>query len=122
MLTDGRFARVSGFFILLLGAFLLLAFTSFLLTWQLDSNILDNNDASFIVDSSVNVHNWTGKLGAWMAHLFIKRGIGISAYFILLLLFLAGFRLMTGVKLLPFSKTLRYSILAMLWISVTLGF
>jgi len=121
-LTDGRFARVTGFFILLLAAFLLLAFTSFLLTWQLDSNILDNNDASFIIDSSVNVHNWTGKLGAWMAHLFIKRGIGISAYFILLLLFLAGFRLMTGVRLLPFSKTLRYSILAMLWISVTLGF
>jgi len=122
MLTDGRFARVTGFFILLLAAFLLLAFTSFLLTWKLDSNILDNNDASFIIDSSVNVHNWTGKLGAWMAHLFIKRGIGISAYFILLLLFLAGFRLMTGVKLLPFSKTLHYSILAMLWISVTLGF
>lgn len=122
MLTDGRFARITGFFILLLGAFLLLAFTSFLLTWQLDSNILDNNDASFIIDSTVNVHNWTGKLGAWMAHLFIKRGIGISAYFILLLLFLAGFRLMTGVKLLPFSKTARYSILAMLWISVTLGF
>lgn len=122
MLTDGRFARVTGFFILLLGAFLLLAFTSFLLTWQLDSNILDNDDASFIIDSTVNVHNWTGKLGAWMAHLFIKRGIGISAYFILLLLFLAGFRLMTGVKLLPFSKTARYSILAMLWISVTLGF
>jgi S-DNA-T family DNA segregation ATPase FtsK/SpoIIIE len=122
MLTDGRFARVTGFFILLLGAYLLLAFTSFLLTWKLDSNILDNNDASFIIDSSVSVHNWTGKLGAWLAHLFIKRGIGISAYFILLLLFLAGFRLMTGVKLLPFSKTLRYSILAMLWISVTLGF
>ena len=122
ILTDGRFARITGFFILLFAAFLLLAFTSFLLTWQLDSNILDNNDAGFIIDSSVSVHNWTGKLGAWMAHLFIKRGIGISAYFLLLILFLAGFRLMTGVRLLPFSKTFRYSILGMLWVSVTLGF
>jgi S-DNA-T family DNA segregation ATPase FtsK/SpoIIIE len=120
--TDGRFARVTGFFILLLSAFLLLAFTSFLLTWKLDSNVLDNNDASFIFDGSVRVHNWTGKLGAWLAHLFIKSGIGISAYLILLILFLAGFRLMTGVKLLPFSRTLVYSILGMLWISVTLGF
>jgi S-DNA-T family DNA segregation ATPase FtsK/SpoIIIE len=121
-LTDGRFARITGFFMLLLAAYLLLAFTSFLVTWRLDSNILDSNDASFIIDGSVSVHNWTGKLGAWLAHFFIKRGLGISAYGILLLLFLAGFRLMTGVRLLPFSKTLRYTILGMLWVSVTLGF
>jgi len=68
----------------------LLAFTSYFLSWKVDSNILDNNDASFLVDSSVSVQNWTGKLGAWMAHFFIKRGIGISAYLILLVLFLAG--------------------------------
>ncbi|MCU0370101.1 MAG: DNA translocase FtsK [Bacteroidales bacterium] len=122
MLTDGRFARIMGFFLILLTAFLLLAFTSYLLSWRLDSNILDNNDASFIVDSSISVQNWTGKIGAWMAHLFIKRGIGIAAYFILLLMFLAGFRLTTGVRLLPFSKTLQYSLIGMLWISVTLGF
>ncbi|NTV84086.1 MAG: hypothetical protein HGA23_07290, partial [Bacteroidales bacterium] len=122
VLTDGRFARVTGFFIILLTAFLLLAFTSYLLSWRLDSSILDNNDASFIVDSSISVQNWTGKIGAWMAHLFIKRGIGISAYFILLLMFLAGFRLTTGARLLPFSKTLRYSVIGMLWISVMLGF
>jgi DNA segregation ATPase FtsK/SpoIIIE, S-DNA-T family len=121
-ITDGRFARVTGFFILLLGAYLLLAFTSYLLTWKLDSNVLGNNDASFIFDSSVSVHNWTGKLGAWLAHFFIQRGIGISAFLLLFLLFLLGFRMMTGVMLLPFFKTLRYSLLAMLWVSVTLGF
>jgi DNA segregation ATPase FtsK/SpoIIIE, S-DNA-T family len=121
-LTDGRFARVTGFFILLLGVFLLLAFSSYFATWKFDSNILDNNDASFLVDNSIQVHNWTGKLGAWMAHLFIKRGIGIAAYFFLLVMFVGGFRLVAGVKILPFSKTLRYSILGILWISVLLGF
>ncbi len=122
MIKDGRFARIMGFFMLLFGTFLLLAFTSYLLSWRLDSSILDNNDASFMVDNSISVHNWTGKLGAWLAHLFIKRGIGISAYFILLLLFVAGFRLTTGIKILPFTKTLRYSILGMIWLSITLGF
>jgi DNA segregation ATPase FtsK/SpoIIIE, S-DNA-T family len=121
-LTDGRFARVTGFFILLLGAYLLLAFASYLLTWKLDSSILGNNDASFIFDSTVSVHNWTGTLGAWLAHFFIQRGIGISAFILLFLLFLVGFRMMTGTMLLPFFKTLRYSLLAILWISVTLGF
>jgi S-DNA-T family DNA segregation ATPase FtsK/SpoIIIE len=121
-LTDGRFARVTGFFIVLLGAFLLLAFTSYLLSWKLDSSVLDNNDAGFILDSSVRIHNWTGKIGAWMAHLFIKRGVGISAYFILLVMFVGGFRLISGVKIMPFSKTLRYSLLGMIWVSVTLGF
>ena len=121
-LTDGRFARITGFFILLLGAFLLLAFSSYLLTWKFDSNILGNNDASFIFDSSAQVHNWTGKLGAWLAHFFILRGIGISAFILLFLLFLAGFRLMTGIMLMPFFKSIRYSFLAILWISVTLGF
>src|SRR5512133_1814601 len=68
MFTDGRFARIMGFFMLLLGTYLLLAFTSYLLSWKTDSNILDNNDASYIFDSSVSVQNWTGKLGAWLAH------------------------------------------------------
>jgi S-DNA-T family DNA segregation ATPase FtsK/SpoIIIE len=121
-LTDGRFARITGFFIILLCAYLLLAFTSYLTSWKVDSNVLDNNDASYIFDNSVSIQNWTGKIGAWMAHLFIKRGIGISAYLILLVLFLVGFRLTTGIRLLPTGKTLRYSILGMLWISVTLGF
>ncbi|NTV83360.1 MAG: DNA translocase FtsK, partial [Bacteroidales bacterium] len=122
MLTDGRFARITGFFILLSGVFLLLAFTSYLLSWKLDSNILDNNDAGFLIDSSIQVQNWTGKLGAWLAHLFIKRGIGISAFLVILLLFTAGFRLVAGVRILPFSKTLRFSILGMIWISVMFGF
>jgi S-DNA-T family DNA segregation ATPase FtsK/SpoIIIE len=122
MFTDGRFARVTGFFLLLSSVFLLLAFTSYFLSWKLDSNILDNNDASILVDSSVQVHNWTGKLGAWLAHLFIKRGIGIAAYLILLVMITGGFRLVAGLKILPLSKTLRYSILGMLWISVMFGF
>jgi S-DNA-T family DNA segregation ATPase FtsK/SpoIIIE len=122
MFTDGRFARVTGFFIILFGTYLLLAFTSYLLSWKVDSNILDNNDASFIFDGSVSVENWTGKLGAWLAHFFIKRGLGLSAYFILLLLFVAGLRLAAGINVLPFGKTLRYSIIGMLWLSVTLGF
>ncbi|MBW6460958.1 MAG: DNA translocase FtsK 4TM domain-containing protein, partial [Bacteroidales bacterium] len=121
-LTDGRFARVAGFFILLLAAFLLLAFTSYLTTWRFDSSILESNDAGFILDRSIQVQNWTGKLGAWLGHLFIKRGVGISAYLLIFILFLAGFRLMTGLMLMPFGKTLRYSVLGMLWVSVTLGF
>jgi S-DNA-T family DNA segregation ATPase FtsK/SpoIIIE len=121
-MTDGRFARVTGFFILLFGAYLLLAFASYLLTWKPDSSILGNYSAGYILDSSQSVQNWTGKLGAWLAHFFIMRGIGISAFILLFLLFLMGFRLMTGVMLLPFFKSLRYSFLAILWLSVTLGF
>ena len=121
-LTDGRFARIAGFFMLLLAAFLLLAFTSYLTTWRFDSSILESRDAGFILDRGIQVQNWTGKLGAWLGHLFIKRGIGISAYFVVLILFLAGFRLMTGLTLMPFWKTFRYSVLGILWFSVTLGF
>ena len=122
MFTDGRFARITGFFIILLGTYLLLAFTSYLTSWKVDSNILDNNDASYIFDPSVGVQNWTGKLGAWLAHFFIKRGVGIAAYLFLLVMFVLGLRLTTGVKILPFGKTFRYSFLGMLWLSVTLGF
>jgi len=120
--TDGRFARIMGFFFLLSGVFLLLAFTSYFMSWKLDSNVLDNNSAGYIFDSSVTVHNWTGKLGAWFAHIFINRGIGIAAYLLLFLMILTGFRLTTGIALLPFGKAFRYSLLGILWISVTLGF
>lgn len=122
MFTDGRFARITGFFILLSGTFLLLAFTSYLTTWKLDSNVLDTHGAGYIFDGSVTVHNWTGKIGAWFAHLFIKRGFGIASFLIIFLMLIGGFRLTTGIRLLPFRKTLRYSVLGMLWISVMLGF
>ena len=122
MFTDGRFARVTGFFILLFTTYLILAFTSYLMSWKVDSNVLDNHNSGFIFDNSVSVQNWTGKLGAWFGHFFIKRGAGISSFLFLLVMFVAGFRLTTGVKLLPMGKTLRYSLLGMLWISVTLGF
>ena len=122
MFTDGRFARITGFFFLLAGVYLLLAFASYLMSWKFDSNILDNNSAGFIFDGSVSVHNWTGKLGAWLAHIFIKRGIGIAAFLFVFLMLLTGFRMTTGISLFPFGKAFRYSFLGMLWISVTLGF
>ncbi|MBE9491358.1 MAG: DNA translocase FtsK 4TM domain-containing protein, partial [Bacteroidetes bacterium] len=75
-----------------------------------------------LFDTSIEVPNWAGRLGATISHQFIKEWFGISSYLILFLLFLYGFKLLFQISLLRLGKTFRISFIALLWLSVTFGF
>jgi len=119
---DGRVIRITGFFLLLFSAFLVLAFVSYLFTWKEDSNLVDGADLGLIFSGNVRVENWTGKLGALLANIFIKRGIGIAAFLPVGLLLMFSLRMLTGMTLFPALKTTNITILITLWLSATLGF
>lgn len=86
---------ISGFFLLGNSLFLFLSFFSFLFHWKNDQSQLDK-----LFDKEIRAENLLGKIGAILAHYFIYCGIGISAFFFPLLLFLTGFIILFGGKLL----------------------
>jgi len=59
-----KFQKVTGLFFLLFAFFLLVAFTSYFLTWKTDDNIFDNSIWRVLGDNSLQSENWMGKIGA----------------------------------------------------------
>jgi S-DNA-T family DNA segregation ATPase FtsK/SpoIIIE len=124
-LKNERYRKVFGFLLVLLSFYLTLSFTSYIIPWFSGNAGDASTNLSFyevLTEHSVEVHNWGGRLGAAISHQFIKDWVGLSAFLILLLLFISGFKLLLNVRLLPIGKTYRISILAILWFSVTFGF
>ena len=119
---DGRLVRITGFFLLLFSLYLLIAFISYLFTWKADSNLLDGADIGLMLSRNVQVENWTGKIGAILSNLFIKRGIGIAAFLPVMLVLMIALRMISGSSFFPMLLTVNLTAILTLWLSTTLGF
>ncbi len=117
--------RILGFFLLLAALYLFFACVSFLVswfTWSTDDIFTNISFSRIFNDPDIKVHNWTGRLGAALAHQLMKEWIGVSAFFAIGYLFLAGLKTMTGLRIFAPFRSLLFVIIAILWFSVTLGF
>jgi len=133
-LADGRAIKIVGLFFVILSLYFLIAFTSYLFTWQDDqSYVIDANGgwgnlfktSEELKTAGVTtpvVQNWLGKFGALLSHQFIYEWFGIASFLFVLAFFIIGYRLLFKVKILSISKTLGYSFFFLLFISLTLGF
>ena len=130
----GRIYKITGLFFLILSLYFLVAFTSYLFTWQ--------DDQSFVIDANggwdnlfapveelakagvVNpqVENWLGKFGALLSHQFIYEWFGVASFVFIAVFFIIGYRLLFKVKLASVSKTLGYSFFLLIFISLTFAF
>ncbi|QJD94489.1 DNA translocase FtsK [Mucilaginibacter robiniae] len=131
---DGRLIKVAGLVCLVLSIFFLIAFTSYLFTWESDqSYILKSNGGWHTLfktqqelgDSGTNVpvvENWLGKLGALMSNQFMYEWFGLASFFFVAVFFVIGYRLLFKVKLFPTGKLLGYSLFGLIFTSVTIGF
>lgn len=122
---DGRAVKITGIFFILLGIYLLFAFSSYLFlyfNWASDDLFSTFSFKSILFDTDVEAANWAGRLGAALSILLIKKGFGIAAFLIILVLIVSGFRMAMGVSLLPTGKTFRNSLLGLIWLPVALGF
>jgi S-DNA-T family DNA segregation ATPase FtsK/SpoIIIE len=118
IINDKKFSQIVGLSFLALSAFLLLAFSSFLFTWKIDQNIINNHWN----DPSIQVENWLGKLGAYASHQFIFNGFGIASFLFVFLAFILGFRILFKSNLLPLGKSFKYSIFSIVWLSISLSY
>lgn len=133
-LKDGRLIKITGLFFLITCLYFLIAFTSYLFTWQDDqSYVLESNGgwSNFwktpqeLMDSGVAnpvVQNWLGKLGAFLSHQFIYEWFGIASFIFVIVFLVIGYRLLFKVRLFSVGKTLGYAFFSILFLSVAIGF
>ena len=118
LLTNEKLTKSVGLFLMALSAFLLLAFSSFLFTWKVDQDIINN----YWNDPSIQVENWLGKLGAFVSHQFIFNGFGIASFLFVFLTFILSFRILFKSNLLPLGKSFKYALFSIVWTSITLSY
>ena len=103
----------------------LLAFISYLFTWKQDQNLVINKGLfSFLFDGEqeIEISNHLGKLGAWLSHKFIYDWFGLSSFLFPFVFIVIGLFLLFRIKLLPISRTIGYSIVGIVVISMCMGY
>ncbi|MNK12580.1 DNA translocase SpoIIIE [compost metagenome] len=130
---DGRLFKIIGLVFLILSLYFLIAFTSYLFTWQEDysyvidanggwSNLFKTTEELQQVNIPPVVQNWLGKVGALLSHQFIYEWFGLASFLFVFVFFVIGYRLLFKVKIFSIEKTLGYSLFFLLFLSLTFGF
>ncbi|PDS22723.1 DNA translocase FtsK [Flavobacterium branchiophilum] len=106
-----------GSFLVLLSIALGIAFVSFFINGQADQSAV-----ALVADRNAAVENWIGKLGAFIADLFIFKGFGIASFIFVKLLFTTGAFLFLDIPLKKLKNVWFWDIFAIIILSIVLGF
>ena len=87
---------IAGLFCAMIGAYMVLAFSSFIFNGGADQSAMEQEATTEQVDSSTTkeVKNSTGASGAHIAQTLVNQGFGISSYCIAIFLIVLGLKLM----------------------------
>lgn len=106
-----------GSFLLLFSIGLLLAFVSFFIYGHQDQNVVDE-----LGNRSEKAYNWLGKIGAYLADLFIHRGFGAASFLFVKLFFVTGAYLVLDLPLKKLKSTWFWDLFVMIVLSVLFGY
>jgi DNA segregation ATPase FtsK/SpoIIIE, S-DNA-T family len=112
---------VIGLVLVIFSVYLLLAFSSFFFTGAADQSIIDSGNPHDLSTVNNHVKNYAGSRGAQLASYLINDCFGISSFFILVFLAMAGLKLMR-VRIVRLWKWFIGCSLLLVWFSVFLGF
>jgi len=132
--TQQKIGKITGLFLLIVAGLFAIAFISYLFTWEEDqsyiaysnggwstlfqtANELDDVDMDLPI-----VENKLGKFGALLANQFMYNWFGIASFLFIIMLFAVGYRLLYRKNILPVWKTIIYSGITIIFVSITLGF
>ncbi|HLO45584.1 MAG TPA: DNA translocase FtsK [Leadbetterella sp.] len=121
---NGQLPFIAGVFLVMLSVFLLIAFVSYVFTGSADQDVLQESVENVISKLDKKTNNTLGWFGANIAHWFIYIWFGISAFFIIPILFFSGFRLVFKEDLFRFNLN-RFtigSVFYLFFISIFLGY
>jgi S-DNA-T family DNA segregation ATPase FtsK/SpoIIIE len=133
-LMNSQIFKIAGLFSLFLSVYFLVAFTSYLFTWQEDQSYVSTANGGWgnlfkttqeLMDNGVKnpvVLNWTGKLGALLSNQFIYEWFGVASFLFVFVFFIIGYRMLFRVSLFSVGKTLGYSLFGIVFLSVAFGF
>ncbi len=120
--NDGRLFKLGGLTLILTSFILLVAFTSYLFTLADDQSEVLSNGVATLTDSSLQVKNALGRLGAWLANLFINNLFGLSSYLFVVMTFAIGFNWLVRKNIFPAFRVMLYSFIGVVWFSSALAF
>ena len=132
--SDGRLIKIAGLFFLIISLYFLIAFCSYLFTWQEDqSYVMDSNGGwanlwktqAEVAELGFKQHvveNWLGKFGSLLSHQFIYEWFGVASFIFIGVFFIIGYRMLFKIKVASISKTLAYSFFLLVFISLATGF
>lgn len=118
---DERIPKLFGMLCLFLSFYLFIAFVSYLFTWEHDQDIVFRFSWEMFF-SDVEVDNWLGRLGAFLADAFIYWGFGIASFGFVFLLYKYGLTLMRSLPLRVLYPTLQSVAVWMVTVSVISAF
>ena len=108
---------VFGSFLVISGVLVFISILSYFFTGNSDQSTLNS-----FTNSSIQTNNWLSKIGAWMSHLLVYRGFGISSFVFSGLLVISGVSVLMNT---PKQRLFRHWIwgtLIIIWFSITLGY
>lgn len=112
---------IIGLVLVIFSVYLLLAFSSFFFTGAADQSIIDAGNAQELASTNNGVKNYAGSRGAQLADYLINDCFGISSFFILVFLAMAGLKLMRVRKVRLWRWFIGCSLL-LIWFSIFFGF
>lgn len=107
---------VFGVFLILVALVLFLSFLSYYV-----SGINDQSQVEAIANRSVQVENWLGKTGAWLANFFLYKGFGIASFIFVKIIFMIGAYLVVDLPLAKLKKSIFWDLFLVLNLSLLLG-
>ena len=117
---SNQFKYSLGLLLIIISGYLTVAFISYIFTGAVDQSKLDLGLSELLFDPSIQVENFAGKGGALLSEQFINMGFGFSSFFFIIILFVGAVNLF-GFKKFRFLRTTIFSVIWMLWFSITLG-
>ncbi len=122
---DPRVWRIVGFLSILFSFYLVLSFISFFINWfESNPDTLVNQTfqiTQYFSDHARLVQSWTGKTGSEISHYLVLEGFGIGAFFIAVLFFEIGVRMMVKFKLLRKWRLFEGMVISLLWLPLLMA-
>ncbi len=116
--TDERIKFVSGILISGFALYLLLACVAYLFWWKTDLSL---SDSQVVSNADVNVKNWSGKSGHFLAKMIVGYGFGYGAFFIPVIFGAIGLYLLNFPKINLWKLVTKFTFAAII-LSLILGF
>jgi S-DNA-T family DNA segregation ATPase FtsK/SpoIIIE len=104
--TDERIKFILGILLTGFALYLFLACVAYLFWWKTDLSLPDSEVAS---GADIEVKNWSGKSGHFLAKMIISYGFGYGAFFIPLIFGTTGLYLLNFPKIKPWNLILKFA-------------
>jgi S-DNA-T family DNA segregation ATPase FtsK/SpoIIIE len=118
--ADEKTQKIYGLLLILLSAYLGIAFVSYFLSWEVDQDKVLSG-ASTLFSPEAKVQNWLGKIGAYISHWFMYKAFGASSFILTPVFLVFGLQKLVQKKFIHYTAFNAKWLFLMVWSSLVLS-